>query len=414
MNRCFAYACVLIASGWLAACDEAPDHETNYSVVWGGGYGYIDESGTQVVRKDYAYATEFSEGLGGVNVGGAFHGKNWPTNGKWGFVDLNNFLVINPKYDSPQKNSYAPYSLNDLSLYLHDGYVFSHGLAPVYLKSHTEPSKGRWVFINRGDQTVIREVRVEGEGDTPDQTYPILSARRFSEGLAAVYANGKWGYLDTLGRLVIPLKYRLADNFRDGYAIVRDENLRQVCIDRKGNRVFSQYRMESGFWEGVASVKLPLKGIPGKYDDEFKLGLMDTTGTLLCEPQFDRIGRFGSNRAPVLVGSRPDSVQERPEGLEVTESKGGKWGYINRYGHFLINPIYDEAKGFSHGLAAVRIGWEWGYIDTLGNLVYQPQFLYAGYFREEIAQVKLGNSYNTYGGKQAYINKEGDVIWIAP
>ncbi len=410
MNRRWIYACIALLAGLMASCGERnPDH--NYSVVWGGGYGYIDESGTPVVRKDFAYAAEFSEGLGGVNIGAPGGDRNWPLEGKWGFVDLNNFLVINPKYDSPPTNHYAPYSLNELSLYLHDGYVFSHGLAPVYKRDNLKSKSGRWIFINRAGEVVIRFVPKE---DDAGDGYPILSARRFSEGLAAVYANGSWGYIDTTGKLVIPLKYRLADNFRDGYALVRDENLRQICIDRKGQRVFSQYRMESGFWEGVASVKLPLKGITGGIDDEYKLGLMDTTGQLLCEPQFDRIGRFGSGMAPVLVGSRPTAEVARPEGIEVTATQGGKWGFIDRYGRFVINPVYDEAKGFSNGLAAVRIGWEWGYIDTLGSLVYQPQFAYAGYFREQIARVKLGSTYNTYRGKQAYINREGDVIWIAP
>lgn len=404
MNRLFSHlslACLVM----MVACAGEPEPDHNYSVIWGGGYGYIDESGAGVVRKEFAYATEFSEGLGGVNIGGSHHGRNWPGNGKWGFVDLNNFLVINPKYDSPP-NGHAPFSMHELSLHVHDGYVFSQGLAPVYLND-------RWMYIDQGDQVIIRGLRLE-DNDGEVKNFPIKSARRFSEGLAAVYVKDRWGYIDTLGNIVIPPKYRLADNFREGFAIVRDDNLRQVCINKKGQRVFSQYRMESAFWEGVATMKLPQKGVVGSQADELKMGLMDTTGQIYFEPQFDRIGRFGNNRAPVLVGSKPDSIVQRPEGLEATEFVGGKWGFIDRYGRFLLNPVYDEAKGFSNGLAAVRVGWQWGYIDTLGNWAYQPQFIYAGYFREDIAQVKLGNSYNTYRGKQAYINREGDVIWIEP
>jgi len=32
---------------------------------------------------------------------------------------------------------------------------------------------------------------------------------------------------------------------------------------------------------------------------------------------------------------------------------GGKWGYIDRTGHFVIEPAFDEASSFSGGLAVI-------------------------------------------------------------
>lgn len=45
-------------------------------------------------------------------------------------------------------------------------------------------------------------------------------ASRFSEGLAAVKQNGKWGYIDTDGKTVIPFDYDYAFSFNEGVAVV--------------------------------------------------------------------------------------------------------------------------------------------------------------------------------------------------
>ena len=46
------------------------------------------------------------------------------------------------------------------------------------------------------------------------------AGRNFSEGLALVNLNGKWGYVDKIGREVIPFKYDKAYDFSNGLARV--------------------------------------------------------------------------------------------------------------------------------------------------------------------------------------------------
>lgn len=45
-------------------------------------------------------------------------------------------------------------------------------------------------------------------------------AKGFSEGLAAVKKNGKWGFIDETGKVVIDFKYDYAGSFDEGYAVV--------------------------------------------------------------------------------------------------------------------------------------------------------------------------------------------------
>ncbi|WP_321436654.1 WG repeat-containing protein [uncultured Bacteroides sp.] len=54
---------------------------------------------------------------------------------------------------------------------------------------------------------------------------------------------------------------------------------------------------------------------------------------------------------------------------------GGKWGYINKSGEFIIKPQFDHAYEFNdNGLASVDINGRCGYINKFGKLVIEPQF----------------------------------------
>jgi hypothetical protein len=64
-------------------------------------------------------------------------------------------------------------------------------------------------------------------------------------------------------------------------------------------------------------------------------------------PRFDAATPFDHGIAIVRVG----------------DEKTGKWGYIDRTGKYLVKPQFDEARAFGKdGLARVRIADKWGYI----------------------------------------------------
>ena len=70
------------------------------------------------------------------------------------------------------------------------------------------------------------------------------TADDFSEGLAPVRSNGKWGYIDTTGREVIPCIYDHAEKFKNGLAAV-------------GNGKGSAQQW--GYIDKTGSVKIPMK-----------------------------------------------------------------------------------------------------------------------------------------------------------
>jgi len=46
---------------------------------------------------------------------------------------------------------------------------------------------------------------------------------------------------------------------------------------------------------------------------------------------------------------------------------GGKLGFIDKIGNFVIQPQFDGASDFSEGLAGVKIGGKWLYIKIENN-----------------------------------------------
>jgi hypothetical protein len=63
-------------------------------------------------------------------------------------------------------------------------------------------------------------------------------AHDFSEGLAAVKLDGKWGFIDKTGKKIIPLKYDDAEHFSEGLAPVKLDD-KWGFIDKTGKEVTS-------------------------------------------------------------------------------------------------------------------------------------------------------------------------------
>ena len=401
----------LFLSAGLTSCGNTTEGEVHrWPVQEGGLFGYIDDDGDKVIACQFAYGMPFSEYKGGVNIGGSASTGDVPTDGKWGFINMSGDFIINPKYD-PIPNGAAPYNLNELSRnVMHQGYVFSEGLAPVY-------KDGRWMYIayyedKKKDSVFINYAWKEVEG--VKKNWPILSARSFSEGRAAVYIDNKWGYIDYYGEIIIPPNYLYPVNFSEGRVLIMDEDLKTHILDRFGNESLEFYHVETGFFENTATAKNKFKGEKVSLKEELKYTLIDTTGSFLFEPQFDFIGEYGNGLCPVLIGSQPQELVLYPDKYESLSVKGGKWGFINREGEMKINPIYDEAKPFKNGYAPVRKGNLWSYIGSGGGHLTGYEFVWAGYFHGGIAEVKLGPAHNTYENKFAYLHESGNLIYISP
>lgn len=130
------------------------------------------------------------------------------TNTKSGFINIEGEFVI----ECPIVDEYKTTNSSGnptLPCYFSDGLAYVHS------------SENEWIIIDKKGNEIT------------EVNYPSSSSI-FSEGLLNVFQDGKCGYINTKGELVIPLVFDDANKFDNGYAIVI-YNGEDAIIDKKGN-----------------------------------------------------------------------------------------------------------------------------------------------------------------------------------
>jgi hypothetical protein len=232
---------------------------------------------------------------------------------------------------------------------------------------------------------------------------------KFHEGRAMVRSGGRYGYVDTTGRLVAEPQYEIAGSYWRGLAEV-DVGGKSVLIDLEGRQVLGPSFARAHpfttdvFWvlegtrhytgrPGIAElVNYVDFNVTGDVSADGKWGLIDRTGTWIRRPEFTAIGVFDRNDDG-LVRVKADTGWGviKPDGTWFLEPKfeslgtladgptpvkmGGRAGYIDRSGNFLIAPTFDDARYFDQdGFAAASIGKMYGLIDRTGAWVIEPKY----------------------------------------
>ncbi|MDR0325079.1 MAG: WG repeat-containing protein [Oscillospiraceae bacterium] len=281
--------------------------------VLGGKWGFIDKTGKEIIPLIYDEVSYFSDGLARVRIIGE----------GTGFIDRTGKLVI------PLIYSHAS--------------VFSGDMAIVSDNSGT-------FYIDK-DGNKLASV---------DSKYTVdyWNDNNYSEGIALTHDNGKYGFIDSMGKDVIPPTYDAIFPFADGLAKVRFGG-KHGFIDKTGKEIVPpKYDFVGDFSNGIATIRL-----------DGKWGCIDNTGKEIVPPTHVFTVLFSEGFAQVNIG--------------------GKYGFIDLTGKEIIPPVYDLAWQFSEGLAAVRKGEKWGYIDPTGKEVIPIAFEHATSFSDGVAAVKL-------------------------
>ncbi len=178
---------------------------------------------------------------------------------------------------------------------------------------------------------------------------------KYNDGVAPFLLDNRWGFIDFDGNVVIEPKficfvgeYGSKPRFNEGLtAIVDSETERVGFINKKGEVVIKpQFYSANPFSEGVAIV--------GTQDDYV---IINQEGKVIAQ-KFVAINGYFSNFS-----------QNR-----AICQKLFKYGFIDKTGKFKIEPIYDEVRPFSNGLAAVKLEGKWGFVDTNGVQIIKPKF----------------------------------------
>jgi hypothetical protein len=186
--------------------------------------------------------------------------------------------------------------------------------------------------------------------------------------LTPVYENGRWGYADQGGKVVIPARFDAARPFARGMAQVGlvDEELPEIdarpnikwgYIDGRGRVLVElRYAVLRDFAEGLAAAAVldaekPERPSPGRGDRRnLRWGYVDGSGREVIPMQFLSAGDFAEGLAPVNVGRESSRGESSLCGLP------GNYGYIDKTGAFVIKPRFTHASRFQNGRARASLG----------------------------------------------------------
>lgn len=232
-----------------------------------------------------------------------------------------------------------------------------------------------------GDNKRIADITIDKVSkELAEATKRYNKLYSFHEGLAKVCKDEKYGFIDKLGREIVPCKYDDADDFEYGLSIVTMGE-KDGVIDHYGNIV-----------------------IPFKYDD---ISPFDKDSTARAEYN----GKEGiiDMKGKEIIPFEYEECWSFHEGLAVIKIDG-LYGFIDKARNIVVPCIYDETGEFSEGLAAVKRKGEWGYIDVTGKVVIPFQKGLTGRaFSMGLTTISRGGFWDGTPFEMAFIDKDGNL-----
>lgn len=314
-------------------------------------FGFVDKMGNMIVPAKYDDVADFKEGRAWV----ANRGED--DQYRCGYIDLEGKEVIPIKYKVSSVEG-----ANKIS--------FSEGLAAVPMRTDNYDSPIYGYIDKMGNEVIPAKFSIAGDFKNGiasvdldkyiDKTGKLLSNNdlRTHDEIVIFSQDEKMGLKHLNGKIVVPCKYDIVQNFSEGMAAVCEETL-WGYVDSLGNNIIPcLYRSVNYYDNGV----------------------------------MDDWGEYGS----------PDEANDFHEGL-VMVMRNRMAGFFNKQGKTVIPFVYKRAKDFSEGFAAVKTTQKWGFVDKEGNNVIPCRY-------DTVASFKEGLAAAVKNGKCGYVNANGQEI----
>lgn len=218
-------------------------------------FGFVDRNGSTVIKPNFIFAGNFSEGFAPVVVEGPCsyfdiespcpEVVTIPSESKTPPADSCKFNFIDKKGNLISSRTFL--AIKD----------FSEGLAPVL-------AEGGWGYVDTGGNLVIAP--------------QFDKAEPFSDGLALVKVDDLYGYINASGAFIIKPQFKHAESFSDGLAPVGDYGDETVdnkfyYINKNGKPAAQEtFLLASHYFKGVAHVLVSeTLTVEKKADKELKI-----------------------------------------------------------------------------------------------------------------------------------------------
>jgi serine/threonine protein kinase len=211
------------------------------------------------------------------------------------------------------------------------------------------------------------------------RTGDYLDVDEFNDGLAAVYINGLYGYINENGKVAIEPKFQKAQDFIDGRAVVVSNN-KYGYVDRNGKIIWPpDLEYARDFSNGFAAVNK--KGL---------WGFIDTTGKLTTPYEYDQVGDYYGDHVVVAKNGYYGVIDKSNKLVIPLQYDFASYIAMNENRFFLsknkkisignndgkiISKEYDDIKYLTgSGYMIVRNGNKFGYINNDGKEVIPTEY----------------------------------------
>jgi hypothetical protein len=300
--------------------------------------GFINEKGEEVIPLQYGNVFDYFEH--GVAI--IYNKGSISMYDKYGLIDRNGKEIIPTTYSSIfyagnglfQVQEESQFMYADTKYYINaqgkkimdkafaiTGH-FSEGLAPVRKK---EP-RTYFYIDTKGNEKI---------------TGNFTEAEPFYNGMAAVQIDGKWGFINKSGKLVVDAQYPLVYPYQNNIAVVKDANKFYTFIDKEGNQLFNEkFPYASTFRDGLALVSrdkafgyINTKGetvIPNKYfyAQPFQKGL----ALVINDKEKLRFQVINTKGEVVYASKEKFALAAENKGLYKIVSEYGSYFFIDKAG----------------------------------------------------------------------------------
>ena len=225
-----------------------------------------------------------------------------------------------------------------------------------------------------------------------------LDMQTFSEGNAYLMNNIERGYIDTNGKFLFKLPPGIVGyGFTEGLSPVSNAKTgRFGYIDTNGKEVIPYRYFEGGnFSEGLARVFTSHHA-----SGHGKFGFINKKGDMIISPIYEETSNFKEGLVFVAI----------PTGKSPIEEDDLIWRVINKDGTALSDYIFTSYKNFSDGVAAVQCSEDrhWYYIDKNSKPITEHKYLYSGSYAEGKAFVIDTNK------RKLFVDKKGNILFELP
>ena len=385
-------------------------------VQMNGHVCYINKQGRVELELDETWAEgrPFMEGYAAV--------RNHQ--GLWGYIDKEGKIWIEPKYDMAlelkdyiakvaKNKKIFEVSIWDLTVE-QDAWEATRHLCFEDVAAAGPKVTGPLPHVLTAhicENGLVEVLTDDGETRMMNMAGEYVSAPAEQEGLYPFKEDGKYGYKDAAGNVVVKPRYMTARYFSNGCALAKvDADHPWDGLNAKGKLMFfAGYAEARGFVNGIMLVK--------SYEGLW--GAVDRKGRLVVDCMYDDLSYFSKEGyAKYWIGDEFGLVTKRGDRLpfegcmELEVDRWGaagqseedrEWRYYNHIGDVWGYRHWRDMFPESEGLLAVDDGWKMGYINTWGQVHLEPRWDNAQSFCNGMAPVELD-------GKQYFINTKGEVL----